>query len=180
MHMDAHIKSAPNCAGFSLMELMLTLILLLFLLVVALPSFIPILNKTEVTAASLSLREGLSIARAEAVKRSASVQVCSLNLATMNCAGNRKTGRQPWAEGFMVFHDVDDDASFTDGLDSMLYVAHFPEQLRVDWARGDYIVYSSSGALKFGNGSFNISNSQSGQGLKLILNIVGRVRSVEL
>lgn len=180
MHMDAHIKSAPNCAGFSLMELMLTLILLLFLLVIALPSFIPILNKTEVTAASLSLREGLSIARAEAVKRSALVQVCSINLATMNCAGSRKTGRQPWLEGFMVFHDVDNDASYTEGLDSLLYVAHFSNKLNVDWARGDYIVYSSNGALKFGNGSFNIASSQSGEGLKLILNIVGRVRSVEL
>ncbi len=180
MHKDAHIKSAPHCAGFSLVELMVTLAVLLFLLAVAIPSLIPFVEKTDITATSQSLREGLAIARAEAIKRASLVQVCNLDAEAMQCAGTTKSGRRVWQDGFMVFDDVDKDAEFSESVDQLLYVAHFSPSLNVDWGRGDYLVYASSGALKFGNGSFRIQNSESEQGLKLILNIVGRVRSDEI
>ena len=180
MHKDARTNRKRSQSGFTLIELMVTLSITLILVFLAMPSFMQILIRSEITSTSLAIRTGLSIARSEAVKRGARIQVCSLDDVLMQCAGNVGTGRLAWSAGFIVFQDVDKDKAYTVGTDELLHLSRFNESVDIDWGRGHYLIYASSGRLQMGNSSFHIKHSTSSLERHLILNNVGRVRSTDI
>jgi type IV fimbrial biogenesis protein FimT len=67
------ISRRPNCAGFTLTELMIAVAVLATLMALGLPSFRQMLRNYEVRAAAESVANGLQRARAEAVAHNASV-----------------------------------------------------------------------------------------------------------
>ncbi|SFG89167.1 GspH/FimT family pseudopilin [Neptunomonas qingdaonensis] len=180
MHREAHYKSLHSQFGFTLIELMVALAVSLILIVIGIPSWTHILARSDVTSTSLAIRAGLSIARSEAVKRGASVQVCSLDNVLTQCAGHVGIGRLMWGNGFIVFQDVDKDRVYTAGTDELLNLTHFSEPVDIDWGRGHYLIYAPSGRLQMGNSSFHIKHLASSLERHLILNNVGRVRSTDI
>lgn len=180
MHREAHTKSVYSQSGFTLIELMVALAVSLILIVIGIPSFTQMLARSDVTSTSLAIRTGLSIARSEAVKRGARIQVCSLDDEDTQCAGNVGIGRLVWDDGFIVFQDVDNDKTYTAGIDELLHLARFSEPLEIDWGRGHYLIYAPSGRLQMGNSSFHIKHAAASLERHLILNNVGRVRSADI
>jgi prepilin-type N-terminal cleavage/methylation domain-containing protein len=180
MHKDAHTKPGRSQSGFTLIELMVTLSITLILIFLAVPSFSQMLIRSEVASASVAIRVGLSIARSEAVKRGAQVQICSLSSVAMQCAGNVGVGRLAWGDGFIVFQDVDSDRVYNAAIDELLHIAYFADSLDISWGRGHYLIYVSSGRLLLGNSSFRINHPSYALERRLILNIVGRVRSIDI
>lgn len=61
-------------AGFTLVEVMVTIVVLSVLVGMALPSFLQMLRNSEISAAAESVASGLQRARAEAVSRNVRVQ----------------------------------------------------------------------------------------------------------
>jgi len=167
-------------SGFTLIELLVTMTVLLIFITLGIPSFSQALVRHELQSASLSIRQGLHIARSESVKRSGLMHICSLATDIQQCAGTRGVGRTQWARGMLVFHDVNRNKQFDQGLDQILYVTEFPDGMSVEWGRGDYLAYASSGRLKFSNGTFRVVHSGSGKERRLVLNRIGRVRSTEI
>lgn len=86
--------------GFTLIELMVTLVLLAVLLTLSAPSFIAYQRNAELTSAANSFVAALSAARSEAMKRQ--VRAFVIPLSGTN-----------WATGWQVF--VDADSSVTSG-----------------------------------------------------------------
>jgi len=90
-------------AGFTMGELMLTIMVLMVVAAVALPSYRTIILHTRLTTQIHDFSAALNLARSEAVKRGYKVTVCpSTNQAS--CAGGTQ-----WETGWIVFVDVDGD-----------------------------------------------------------------------
>ena len=72
--------------GFTLIELMVTLAVLALLLMVGLPSFATWLQNTQIRTAAEGMQAGLQLARAEALRRNASVRFQLVNSLAAGCA----------------------------------------------------------------------------------------------
>lgn len=72
--------------GFSLIELMITLAVLGIVLMVALPSMGTWLQNTQIRTSAEAMQAGLQLARAEALKRNATVRFQLVDTLTSSCA----------------------------------------------------------------------------------------------
>ena len=97
--------SARRLAGFTLLELMITLAVLAILTAIAVPSFQTLLERNRLTSATNDLLGALMMARSNAVTRRVITRVCpSTNAST--CA----TGTVNWATGWIVTEDPTNQA----------------------------------------------------------------------
>jgi len=104
--------------GFTLTELMITLLIAAILLSQAVPSFMTMLKDNHVTTQVNDFVTSLNMARSEAVKRGGRVTVCkSINNTTCTVGGG-------WEQGWLVFIDDNNDALLSVG--EVLLRAHGP------------------------------------------------------
>lgn len=96
--------------GFTLVELMVTLLVAGILAALAVPRFRSMLARRQVESAVHALMSDFSFARSEAIKRGHSVTICrrgSGTGATAACA----TTQGSWHDGWLVFSDRNDDGN---------------------------------------------------------------------
>lgn len=86
-------ESSPR--GFSLIELMVTLVIGTVLLSVGLPAFMKLVDRMQVLAETTELLESFSLARQYAINAKTHVTVCG-SLTGNECDGG-------WEKGFLVF-----------------------------------------------------------------------------
>jgi type IV fimbrial biogenesis protein FimT len=94
-----------SARGFTMIELMVTLTILAVLTVVAAPSFNNALLSNRLAGVANSFTASTQLARSEAIKRNSTVRLCRSSTGT-SCA---TTGT--WAQGWIVFHDIDNDGT---------------------------------------------------------------------
>jgi type IV fimbrial biogenesis protein FimT len=87
----------PRMHGFSLIELMVTLAVMVILLIVAVPMISSTLEKSNVTSASNALLADLSYARSEAVNRGTDVSVCATS------DGQTCSGSTAYDTGWLIY-----------------------------------------------------------------------------
>lgn len=93
----AHPGARGYGAGFTIIELMITVAVASILLAIAVPSFNQMIVSGRLTAQSNEMIAAISLARSEAIKRNASVRLCRVSQANdTNCAGASATW-QNWA-----------------------------------------------------------------------------------
>ena len=107
-------SSSP--AGFSLVELMITLVVMSVAMAMAVPGFRYLNNSSRITAPANELVAGLQLARAEAVRRNARVVLCGSSDGA-SCAGGSNWG------GWIVFADTDSDNTVDAGEDVLMTYA---------------------------------------------------------
>ena len=83
--------------GFTLIELMVTVLVLVTVMTVAIPSFQSIIQNNLSISLSNDLLASLYFARSEAIKRGASVSVCAAADQNFNSCGNN------WNQGWIIF-----------------------------------------------------------------------------
>lgn len=71
--------------GFSLIEMMVTIVVLAIVMAIAFPSFTALINSSRLSSAANELSASLQLARSEAVRNNASVTLCRSNDGT-SCA----------------------------------------------------------------------------------------------
>ena len=91
-------------AGFTLIELMVTLAVAAILLAIAVPNFITFIQNNRLTSQGNDLVTALNYARSEAIKRGVRVTVCSRSSDTA-CVG----AGADWTNGWLVFVDTNGD-----------------------------------------------------------------------
>lgn len=167
--------------GFTLIELMVTLALVVILMAVATPSFTAFQRNSELSSLANNMIASINAARAEAMKRGRRAMVVPTDFTN-------------WNSGWVVFVDIDNDAAYISTSDVTIATAvPTPSYLAVTGngsaAPGTpYIMFDSSGfprlmAGGFGALTFTIqrndvnASQQNEQTRRIIISSTGRVRT---
>src|ERR1700761_9482969 len=90
---------APGVAGFTLIEMLMTIAIAAILMGIAIPSFRYVTNANRIASELNGLLGDLQLARAEAIKEGRTVTVCQSN------DGTSCTNSTTWQNGWIVFSD---------------------------------------------------------------------------
>jgi prepilin-type N-terminal cleavage/methylation domain-containing protein len=96
-------KMKHEQGGFTLIELMFTVVVLAVLLAIGIPNFRDFLRNSRMAAQANDLLSGINLTRSEAVKRRAPVTLCA-GTAAGGCVADGD-----FADGWIVFIDSDED-----------------------------------------------------------------------
>ena len=132
-----HNKRYSN--GFTLMELMVTLVIATLLATVAIPSFNGLIKKNRISTYTNNLVTSLALARSEAVKRGTQISLCASSNGT-NCTNTS------FQQGWIVFTDQN-TAGTVDGTDTILRVQEATAGLTFTVTGKALVQYRSSGVL---------------------------------
>jgi len=91
-------QPSRHAAGFTLVELMVTIVVLAILLAIGIPAFASLIASNRLTSATNELIASLQAARTEALRRNARVTVCPAAPNANACSG-------AWRDGWMAFVD---------------------------------------------------------------------------
>lgn len=98
--------------GFTLIELMVTVIVIGVVVFIAVPNFAMVIRSNRLTTGSNELVIAMQIARSEAVKRGENVEVCArASDGSQTCSGDSGT----WDEGWLVWQDANGNSSVDNG-----------------------------------------------------------------
>ncbi|WP_075179690.1 GspH/FimT family pseudopilin [Neptunomonas phycophila] len=167
--------------GFSLIELLVTLVISVIIITLAIPAFTRWISQNELSSSALLFRHVMSDARSEAVKLGRPVRLCSRDGALLACAGTSLTGTRDWSHGAILFLDVDDNRAFEANTDLLLRAFELPKALSATWNRGHSLSFLPSGRMNWGsNGTFKLkSSNELISPVHLVVGIQGRIRSFE-
>ncbi len=104
--------------GFTILELMVTVVVVAILASVAFPMLSSVVRSARITSNANDLVAGIQLARSEAVKRRAIVRVCRTSQASeaVPVCGSG----EGWHSGWIVFVDTGGDGQFNDGTDTIV------------------------------------------------------------
>lgn len=172
-------KSRIVCGGYTLLELLVAMSLILTIVAWAGPAMSEILVSIKMKSGAQAIFDTLELARSEAVKRNGRVVICR------SASGAACEPRAAWEQGWIVFQDVNNNAMLDSG-ESVLHREHaLPQALRV---RGnmpvqDYVSYTAYGRSKLTSGAFQAGTftvcTESGHSVEarqVIINSAGRPR----
>ncbi len=112
----------PKQAGFTMIELMVTLAILGIMLALTAPSFQTLVKNNLIAAETNRLVSDMQFARSEALKRGGPVILCRTGdptAATPTCGGAPHT----WSNGWLVYVSGDSNNTYEAATDTLLRVA---------------------------------------------------------
>ena len=131
----------PFAAGFTLIELMVTVAVAAVILGLAIPSFAEFIARTRLATATNELVSLINIGRTEAIKRGTRVVVCRSADGTA-CDGTS------WGDGIAVFVDSNRDNAVDAGEPILRSVTTIPDTLTLSATGGlaQRVVFSPAGS----------------------------------
>ena len=96
--------------GFTVVELLITIVVVSILLATGVPSILQMVKNNRVTMQANKLVTSVQLGRNEAVKRGTRTTVCAANTTLDDCAGSSN-----WANGWIVFSNLDNDSTADTG-----------------------------------------------------------------
>lgn len=161
-------------AGFTLLELLISLVIITILLAFGLPSLQQTLSGNRIAAQANDLMTSLSLARSEAIKRNLRVSVCA--------SANGFSCGSDWKQGWIVFTDPDSDGS-PDQVLRVRQALDGPVTLNWNNVINNYVSYaptgellSLSGASTGLGGTFIFSDAGTSENRAITVNELGRAR----
>jgi len=150
--MKNHAKTTykKKSAGFTLIELIVTVSIVAILMSIAVPSFKNMIDSNRLSTGTNELVSALILARSEALKRGQRVTVCTSADST-NCSGNNDFG-----QGWLVFEDCNDNGIVDTGdcdndpntpvtADTLINAHSGLKDLTIGDGALDHLTYSFSG-----------------------------------
>jgi type IV fimbrial biogenesis protein FimT len=165
--------------GFTLVELLVVLAIVAVLLGTAIPSFRGVIRSAKLSSATDSLFSSLLMARSEAAKRHARVVLCK------SADGSNCTTRGGWEQGWIVFHDANNNGLRDPGEDVVSRVNAMAGEMRFSGNLNvaKYVSYAPTGETKLASGAFQAgtitlcsASSTSQEARQIVLSSVGRPR----
>ena len=157
--------------GFTLVELLITLVLAAILTTVAVPSFNTTIKNNRLVTQTNLLIASFNLARSEAVKRAQAVNVCASNAAQTACSGGTD-----WSQGWVVWADQDASNTLNNNNEIIKVSEALPTNTTLT-ANNSQVQYTAQGALNVGgaNPSFTVCDDRSGEtGRRILVRNTGR------
>jgi type IV fimbrial biogenesis protein FimT len=161
----------PHPAGFTVLELLVTLTIAAVLLITGLPSLQAFSDRQRMKAAVGTLHNDLLLARSEAVFRGMEV---------IACPGGRAEGcadSSDWSGGWIVFGDANGDRERQSG-EAVLRHGQWFQRLRITGSAGrTQIRFFPDGSAPGSNGSIWFCGMDGpAQARRLVISNAGRIR----
>lgn len=139
-----------GCAGFTLIELLVVVALVVILQSLAAPAFSAMVNSMRLTTATNLLFSSLMLARSEAIKRNSRAVVCKSD------TGNDCTTTGGWEQGWIVFHDANNNAALDAGEDVVSREQALPQPILLtgNGPVASYVSYTPMGTTSYKSGAF--------------------------
>lgn len=154
-----------DIAGFTIVDLMITLAIAAILASLAAPSFTDIIKNSRLATQYNELLTHITLARSEAVKRGTDIKILN----------NNGTGSGTWDAGWKVYEDKDKDNTVDSG-EEIRVSNSIPATLSVRFSNKGQITYRPNG-LGITAGTFTICDDRTNKEAKaLIINRTGRIR----
>jgi type IV fimbrial biogenesis protein FimT len=181
--MNTHLAPQPrgrrSALGFTLVELVAVLAVSSILLGAGVPALTGLMRSVKLTTATNDLFGGFLLARSEAAKRHARAVVCK------SSDGSSCTATGGWEQGWIVFHDANNNGLRDAGEAIVSRVQALPADLRLSGnlnvAR--YVSYSPTGEAKLSSGAFQAGtitlchpSLHGGEARNIVISASGRPR----
>ena len=165
--------------GLTIIELMIAIAVLSIVLSIGVPSFERIMVTNQLAGQANNFISSINFARSEAVKRKQDIVICHTG------PSNDCSGSDGYEDGWMVYVDIDRDASFDSGTETIIWSNDELSSnlaLTGDGNLQDEIVFRGSGRPEAGyNGSLTLcKDNELTKSRVLVISLTGRVRVTEL
>lgn len=169
-------------SGATLLELMVVMTVSAILLGLSIPSFFSFASNSHLAGATNEMISTLHLARSEAIKRSSRTVICTSSTGA-SCANSGG-----WHQGWLVFHDANNNAALDAGEAVILTRAEVAKGFRMTGSSpvSKYISYAPDGGTKLMTGAWQAGTltvcDESGlsDARKIIINKTGRPRTVRV
>ncbi len=168
--------------GFTLVELLVTAAIAAALMMLAIPALTGMLDTQRRSASLNRFVASLHLARGEAIKRNGRAVVCK------SATGEQCTQTGHWEQGWIVFHDANNNASLDAGEWLLQQQGPLGGRLRLsgNLPVAHYVSYSATGTAKKTSGAFQAGtftlcppDGAADNIRKIILSGTGRPRTVK-
>lgn len=166
--------AAGRPRGFTLLELVITMVVAIVLTLIAAPTFDQWQARQRMKAAIHSLQHDLLAARSQAITLGADMVACP-GSAVSGCSGD-----SDWSQGWIVFHDVDGDRDFG-STESLIRSTSAQERINIMSATSrTSLRFYPNGTAPGSNGSIWFCGTRGpAHAQRLVLSNVGRIRREE-
>lgn len=144
--------------GFTLLELMITITVAAILAVIAVPSFMNVIRRSDVTSASNALLADISYARTEAINRGGVASICASSDGK-SCSTDGATFENGWivytyAPGAAVASSVFDDSKPTTNI--LLRYSAQKKSVSIQSSSSDVLSFGSQGQTLPQNSAYTL------------------------
>jgi len=151
---DAH--AAPRAAGFTIIELMITILIASIMVALAAPGMKELMERNRVQTAADTLFTSLMLARSESLKRNQPVVMCK----TTDQATCSASASVYWEQGWLVYADADgDSAPDPNEILRVVEPMRNGDTVRVSGAFTNSLSYRTDGSAS-GTGTFVLCNAE--------------------
>ncbi|MEM7431469.1 MAG: GspH/FimT family pseudopilin [Pseudomonadota bacterium] len=140
--------SRPSQGGFTLYELLITVLIVGFVLAWGVPNLTEFTANSRITSTANDLHASFLMARSEAARAKTNITLC----ASDNAMGANPSCQGNWDDGYIVFLDLDGDLA-RGGVGENVLRAHGPIAEGVSLAVADDATYFSYAATGLGRGN---------------------------
>jgi type IV fimbrial biogenesis protein FimT len=168
-----------NCTGFSVIELLVVLALLVLIPALVSPALSSVVNSSRLYSGAEAIFNSLLLARSEAVRRNDKVVVCK----SANGVACAITG--DWNQGWIVFHDANNNGNVDAGEAIVYREAALSERIHLsgNGPVSNYVSYGPHGKTTLVSGAFQagtitacIASKGKTDARQVVINISGRPR----
>ncbi len=173
--------------GFTLIELMVTLVVAAIVLTVAVPNFRELIERNRASSHTNLMVGALQLARSEAIKRGSNLVILCKSSNGTSCSSSAA-----WKDGWLLFADKNADKTYSAGTDEL--IRRYDAMPKLDITTGNsfrcWVGFGPNGYPEgsgtscaggaVGNDTFSIcaaSTSATQRGRSIIINKIGRIRT---
>jgi type IV fimbrial biogenesis protein FimT len=177
-----HLHAGCAVSGFTMLELLVTAAIASALMLVTIPAMTGMLDTQRRISSVNNFVSSLHLARSEAIKRNGRAVLCK------SATSEQCTHSGHWDQGWIVFHDSNNNASRDPGELLLRQQGPLAGRLRLSGNQpvAHYVSYSATGSAKLVSGAFQAGTftlcPQDGAAddvRKIILSGTGRPRTVK-
>lgn len=140
--------------GFTLVELMITLVVAAIFMTAVVPSYRSLIQNNRAVTLSNDFITSISLAKSEAIKRGETVSICASANATQTACGNNTN----WPNGWIVFSDPNGDGVLANAADR-IRVHQALENGASLATTANRVTFAATGFVTSGAGTYTMSAS---------------------